>query len=291
MLRVLSNASTTPGSPKTLPMTLPDVDSCADDSVRALSLAKYRKRAARYDSTVGPTWSIRQRAVAALQLEPGQTVLDVGCGTGLSLAMLRAAVGDAGRVYGVDQSPHMLVHAHRRVAAAGWHNVHVVESAAQSITLSEPVDAMLFHYTHDILRSTTALPQLLACARAGTIIAIAGVKYFPRWLSPLNVWVYLKNRAYNGAPGQLHTPWDRIAPHVDDWQFTPTQFGMGYLASGRLGARAFCPVDEVGAPDADAAQRGAAWTEHGERVATSPIATAHPASALGTARAAAVGSR
>ena len=272
-------------------MKLPDVDSCADDSVRALSLAKYRKRAARYDSTVGPTWSIRQRAVAALQLEPGQTVLDVGCGTGLSLALLRAAVGDAGRVYGVDQSPHMLAHAHRRVAAAGWRNVHVFESPAQSLTLTEPVDAMLFHYTHDILRSTTALPQLLACARAGTSIAIAGVKYFPRWLSPLNVWVYLKNRAYNGSPGQLHTPWDRIAPHVDNWQFTPTQFGMGYLASGRLGVRAACSAVDVGAVHAKAAQRGAAWLEHDDRAAASPIATAHPHHLLGPARAASPGSR
>ena len=53
-----------------------------DEIVRARSLAKYRKRAARYDRTCGPTWPIRERAIAALNLQPGQAVLDVGCGNG-----------------------------------------------------------------------------------------------------------------------------------------------------------------------------------------------------------------
>lgn len=234
MLRGMSNAHPNAQRPETLPMTLPDAKPSTEHCIRSRSLAKYSKRAAGYDATTGPTWSIRQRTIAALQLRPGQSVLDVGCGTGLSLPTLRAAVGDAGRVYAVDQSPHMLAHAHHRVAAAGWANVHVIEHAAQEVTLPEPVDAMLFHYTHDILRSTAALRQLLACSRVGTRIAIAGVKYFPRWLMPLNLWVYFKNHAYNGAPGHLQTPWDQIVLHLEDWQWTPTQFGMGYLASGRV---------------------------------------------------------
>jgi SAM-dependent methyltransferase len=206
----------------------------AEERVRAASRQKYRRRAAGYDATCGPTWPIRERAVALLGLAPGMSVLDVGCGTGLSLPLLRAAVGDMGRVFGFDHSPDMLAQARQRVARAGWRNVHLFEQAAQGLTLPERVDALLFHYTHDILRSETALDALLGHAHPGATVAVAGIKYFPRWLAPLNAWVYLKNFGYNGAPGGLRTPWDRIAPRLSGWQWQPTQFGMGYLGQGRV---------------------------------------------------------
>ena len=221
-------------------------DATSDEAVRAQSLVKYSRRAAAYDRTCGPTWPIRERAVAGLHLCSGQNVLDVGCGTGLSLEMLRNQVGDTGKVFGFDQSPQMLALAHERVTAAGWRNVHLLHSSAQSLCLPEPVHALFFHYTHDILRSPAAIERLLGAALPGAMVAIAGIKYFPRWLAPLNLWVYLKNRGYNGAPGQLETPWDRIAPRLTEWQWSSTQFGMGYLAFGRLGT----PLSEtVSAPD------------------------------------------
>jgi arsenite methyltransferase len=219
-------------------MSTPTSPLPADARVRAASLLKYRKRAAAYDGRCGPTWPIRERAVARLCLQPGQRVLDVGCGTGLSLALLRERVGPSGAVHGCDHSPDMLAHARRRVADAGWANVHLVETPAQGLNLTEPVDALLLHYTHDILRSPAAIERLLAQARPGAHVAIAGIKYFPRWLAPLNLWVYLKNHGYNGAPGQLATPWDRIAPRLSSWQFEATQWGMGYLATGQVPARA-----------------------------------------------------
>jgi len=229
-------------------MSVEDREHWPDEQVRAQSLAKYRKRAAGYDATCGPTWSIRERTIAALRLQPGQRVLDVGCGTGLSLPLLRRLVGDAGWVYGFDQSPEMLAQARERVAAAGWHNVDLSETPAQGLGLPATVDALLFHYTHDILRSPSALERLLAFARPGAAVAIAGIKYFPRWLAPLNLWVYLKNRGYNGAPGELATPWDRIAPRLTGWRLTPTQFGMGYIAEGRIAATMTPGANPTGAP-------------------------------------------
>lgn len=47
-------------------------------------------------------------ALSLLELSPGLTVLDAGCGPGTDLGSLRAAVGDAGRVVGVDVDRSML---------------------------------------------------------------------------------------------------------------------------------------------------------------------------------------
>jgi demethylmenaquinone methyltransferase/2-methoxy-6-polyprenyl-1,4-benzoquinol methylase len=248
----------------------------ADEPTRRRSLAKYRRHAARYDATCGPTAKIRARTVAALGLQPGDRVLDVACGTGLSLPLLRAAVGDAGHVLGFDHSAEMLAQARARIAAAGWRNVTLLRSAAQAVALPEPVDALLFHYTHDILRSPAALGRVLACARPGARVAIAGVKYFRGWLAVLNPWVYLKNAGYNGAPGGLRTPWDRIAPRLADWRFTPTQCGMGYIASGRLVALAAPAV----APHAAARVRGDAMAgsvDAGRRAVPGPVTGRLPA--------------
>jgi arsenite methyltransferase len=205
-----------------------------DETIRKRSIEKYASRAAGYDATTGPTSSIRERTIALLNLQPGQSVLDVGCGTGLSLQALRDRVGPQGHVWGCDHSPDMLRQARMRVAQAAWTNVVLFEVEGQSLTLPEPVDALLFHYAHDILRSQAALDRLLLQARPGAVVAVAGIKYFRGLLMPLNPWVYWKNAGYNGSPGELHSPWDRLAPRLTGWSMTPTQWGMGYIGVGRV---------------------------------------------------------
>ncbi|AQT71238.1 MULTISPECIES: class I SAM-dependent methyltransferase [Streptomyces] len=57
-------------------------------------------------------------AVTEFGLRPGDRVLDAGCGTGRALGPLRAAVGPAGTVLGVDLTPQMLAAARRAGRAA-----------------------------------------------------------------------------------------------------------------------------------------------------------------------------
>jgi SAM-dependent methyltransferase len=115
-------------------------DSMAVDYDRHLGLQS--SRLGRYQE------GVRKRAVAELQLKPGQTVIDVGCGTGASFARLIAAVGRDGRVVGVDQSRGMLAVATKRIANEGWTNVELIEAPVQDANLPD-ADAAIFFFTHD----------------------------------------------------------------------------------------------------------------------------------------------
>jgi len=72
----------------------------------------------------------REAGVRLLGLSPGDTVLDLGCGTGLNFGRLADAVGPGGTVIGLDRSPAMLRMARRRVDSNGWRTVRLVEADA-----------------------------------------------------------------------------------------------------------------------------------------------------------------
>jgi arsenite methyltransferase len=62
-------------------------------------------------------------AAALADLQPGQTVLDLGCGAGLDALLAARQVGLAGRVIGVDMTPEMIALARRHAADAAVTNV------------------------------------------------------------------------------------------------------------------------------------------------------------------------
>jgi ubiquinone/menaquinone biosynthesis C-methylase UbiE len=58
----------------------------------------------------------KRHMLDALSIEPGHTVLDVGCGPGTDLAALASAAGPSGTVIGVDHDAAMADEARRRTA-------------------------------------------------------------------------------------------------------------------------------------------------------------------------------
>lgn len=143
---------------------------------------KYRRNVRFYDwLTRRPTRALRCAAVEKLQLAPGERVLDLGCGTGLSLPLLCEAVGAAGMVYGVELSPEMLARARSLCFGRGWTNVRLIEANAEDFELPEPVDALLCVFTHDIVVSPTALPNALRFLKPGGRVALAGAKLVHGW--------------------------------------------------------------------------------------------------------------
>jgi SAM-dependent methyltransferase len=85
--------------------------------------------------------AVRRRAADACRLEPGDTVVEMGCGTGANLAYLREAVGPTGTVVGVDLTRPMLERARRRYSS--FENVHLVHGDATELPVDGPVDAVL----------------------------------------------------------------------------------------------------------------------------------------------------
>ena len=194
----------------------------------------YRGLAAGYDASARFTAGIRARAIRRLALQPGDTVLDAGSGTGLSIPLLEAAVGTRGRVICVERSPGMMALARERVRAGGWSNVALIESEVERAALPGGIDAILFHYVHDVLQSEAALARLFGQARPGARVAVAGVKYHPWWLAPLNVHVWFTMRRYSRNPVNVARPWRLLERYVPSLERESTLLGRGYIGWGRF---------------------------------------------------------
>ena len=96
-----------------------------------------------WNEVAGPRWVGRQAAQEARNVEmleqllraaatvPGERVLDIGCGTGVTTVPFAEAVGPSGHVTGVDISQPMLDAARHRVAEQGLGNVTLLLADAQ----------------------------------------------------------------------------------------------------------------------------------------------------------------
>jgi SAM-dependent methyltransferase len=110
----------------------------------------------RYDLRVwwhtrGRERAFREQLVSLARLQPGEDVLDVGCGTGSLALAIRRTVGAAGRVAGIDPSPEMIGRARGKARRAKL-QIDFAEAPAQEL----PFEASSF----EVVTSTLVLHQL-----------------------------------------------------------------------------------------------------------------------------------
>ena len=106
--------------------------------------------------TLGRERAFREKQIELAHLAPGESVLDVGCGTG-SLAMIaKERVGRAGKVAGIDASPEMIARARKRAIKAGaavtFENAVVEAIPFPDASFDVVVSTVMMHHLPDDAR-------------------------------------------------------------------------------------------------------------------------------------------
>ena len=89
--------------------------------------------------TLGRERAFREKMLRLAHLEPGESVLDLGCGTGSLAIVAKRHVGPTGTVYGVDASPEMVRIARQRGVQAKQLKMEELDRMEGSFSLRIPV--------------------------------------------------------------------------------------------------------------------------------------------------------
>lgn len=180
----------------------------------------------------------RARTVDALALSPGETVVEMGVGTGANLQLLRERVGPRGRVIGVDVTRGVLDRAAGHVGEADWSNVHLVRGDATRSAVAGQADAVLATFVVGMLEEPgEAVADWLDLLRPGGRLALLNAAPSPRRsLAPLNLafrgFVRLASPGGAGSRPAADVLEDRVVAATDALAAGATDHERELLAGG-----------------------------------------------------------
>lgn len=137
--------------------------------------------AAQYDLllwllTLGRERSFRERALALAHLTAGESVLDIGCGTGTLAITAMGLVGSAGRVCGIDAAPEMIARAGTKARKAGleidFRNALVESMPFPDGQFDVVLSTLMLHHLPSKLRTQCAAEVRRVMKPGGRLLAI-----------------------------------------------------------------------------------------------------------------------
>jgi demethylmenaquinone methyltransferase/2-methoxy-6-polyprenyl-1,4-benzoquinol methylase len=176
---------------------------------------------------------LRCLAAERLAVRPGGRVLELGCGTGRNFPFLHAAVGSAGKIYGVDLSSGMLGKARELCKREHWSNVELTQCDAAEYIPPEPLDGILFGLSYNTMpHHLTVLRHAWKLLRPGRRIVIMDGKVPPGFAGqlalPFGLW--LMKRTMLGNP--FIKPWEHLSALGEDFAMEEFVFGSWYVCWG-----------------------------------------------------------
>lgn len=178
--------------------------------------------------------NFRRRAVGRLDLGPGDTVLELACGTGANFTHLHDAVGPTGRIVGIDLSPGMLAEARKRAKQHGWTNVELVEGDLREVLFPERVEGIISTFGLEMIPEHDAvIERAIARLIPDGKIVVGGLRRpeeWPNWLIRIGEWInrpFGVSRAYEDVQ-----PWRSVLRHANDVEYEEHLFGAAYLTTG-----------------------------------------------------------
>lgn len=201
----------------------------------------YRKRAKHYDGLSRLYYLIgfrytgyRKKAVKALGLNQGDTVVEIGCGTGANFPLLQEAVGPTGKIIGVDLTDAMLEQAQQRVDEAGWTNVELIQSDAESYTFPGDIDGIISTYaltlSTDYEKVIASGAQVLKTGKRWVLLDFKAPTAWPSWLVRLGM---LLIRPFGSRMHMVDRhPWEVFPKYLEKVTMRNFYLGIVYIISG-----------------------------------------------------------
>lgn len=207
------------------------------DTVRDL----YRKRARNYDIAANLYYLIgfreakyRKMAISALRLKPGDTAIEIGCGTGLNFQYTLQSIGKTGQLIGVDLTDAMLEKAKSKVEKNGWENIQLVQSDAAKYAFPSGIKGIYSTFALTLVLEYEAVIERASHALASggrfVVLDLKQPERWPLWIIRLGVAI---TRPF-GVSLDLaeRKPWEVMKKYFLNVTVTEIFGGFAYIVVG-----------------------------------------------------------